>query len=595
MKSSIYDYTSDAKMTPPPGWARKLGTFFRTVITGEKAVPSVPDVDKSGIDSSTSPYDQNSNFTSLPNMWRIHMDRKSMYQDIDRMDAEDELVNTALDIIADFAVCYDQNGESSFRIESNDKKTKDCLDKLIARLDLANEMWQIVRGMVKHGNEMREVIVDRKAMKIVALKQTISFTIYPKITERGDKVPGWIVMTEKDVYNGQGGTELEEWQIVPFMYGSRRGYLSVPILASARRNWQRLSKIEDGMAIARLVRAYDKLVHRVPVKQEWTKEEIMASLRRYKDTITKRKIMSSEGTVTQNENPLDVQTDFFLPDLGDGRGGVSVLNSTNLQLGNLNDVYYHRERTLARLRVPISYLQIMSSMKTHLKSGGSVSDVDIQFARMIRGIHANLRRGMKRLFDMELVLNGIVPGNYAIELPQIETDNLLENAKIELTLAQAAAYFVEAFGALPPALIAAKWVNLSPEQQKIMDSFLKEDGQKILDAKIKALETAAMPKPTGFGGGPAKDRVAGGNTGSGNNNKTKAANSSQQKGGAAQSMVPLEDAADLFFTLHQAAYQSLIDAGFEIPDMEDSFKDVVRQNLTDIATAGDYIGVGDED
>jgi probable phosphoglycerate mutase len=512
---SIFDFTGDGKKTPPPSWASKIArTLKRRFVGADMDLP--PDTTKPNLDAVTSLVDNHSNFTSLPNAWRVFSERKATILDIDRMDVEDEYVSAALDIIADFCVRYTENGEPDIHIKATNATDQKIIDDLMERTGTLHDAWQTFRDMVKYGFAPREVLLNRDTNEIAATKQTISYQIFPKCTEKGDKVPGWMVMTDKDIYNGVGGTELEDWQILPFSYGAKRGFLSVPILASARRNWQRLSKIEDGMAVARLTRAYDKLVHRVPVKAEWTPEQIVGALQRYKDKITKRKIQSNEGFVTQNENPLDVQTDFFLPDIGDGRGGVETLNSTNLQLGNLNDVYYAREKLIARLRVPIAFLQITSAQKTHLKSGGQVSDVDIQFGMMIRALHANYRRNLKRLIDLQLLLKVRNPmGAYKIDLPDVPTDNPSEQAKIQLTLAQAAAYFVEAFGALPPALIASKWLDLDDEQQALMDKFLSANGDKIMKARMAAMQPppktpSLNPASAGGSGGATKSVTKGG-------------------------------------------------------------------------------------
>jgi len=583
---SIFDYSGNPGVKKSsPSWASKISKGFRTIFSNPDAAVPIARTDKGGTDAVTVNISTSDVNMGQPHLWRVHNQRKTVYNDIDQMDSHDELVSTALDIIADFAAGYDEEG-IAFRVDAKgNAKVQKILDDLVRRLDLQNDIHTIVRAMVKHGNEMREVLIDRKTSRIVSLKQTISYQIYPKLSKTNDKVPGWFFVQEKDVYNGGGGTPMEEWQILPFCYGERRGALCVPILASARKNWQRLAMIEDGMGIARLVRAYDRLVHRVPTNPNWTPEQVQNNLNRYKEAITKRKLMSADGDMNMVDSPLQVQTDFFLPDIGDNRGGVDVLNSTNLQLGNLNDVYYHRERLLARLRVPIAYLQIMSTQKTHLKSG-AVGDADIMFSRMLRGIHSILRRGLKRLFDMELALQGeVAEGAYVIHFTRVSTDNLLEMAKIELTFAQAAAYFIEAFGALPPELVASMFMRLDEKQQDIMDKFLKSNGSKIQAARIKALETAAEPK-IGL-----KDRMPGDNSGgSGNNNKSRTSRSSEQKG-ASQSVVSLEEAVEVFYALHEAEVETLQNMGLEVPDVSDSFKDVVRQNLTDLAIADN---VGDE-
>lgn len=562
---------SESKTTASPSWARKVSRAVASLLFGDEGTQPVDNLKST--DALTGTTVAQDSLTSMPNMWRVHEDRKSMWRDIERMDSEDELVSSALDIIADMAVNFAEDGSEglSFRVLTEDKEALRVIEELTTRLNLHSELWQIVREFVKHGNYLPEVLIDRKQMKIIRLKQTIPYQIYPNTTERGDKLPGWIVRLDKDVYSGSG-QELDEWQICPFIFGAKKGYLGIPMLASARRNWQRLSKIEDGMAVARLTRAYDKYVHRIPVKSAWTVSEIMATIKQYRDSITKRKLVTGEGALTQNETPFDVNTDFYLPDDGSGTGGITALLGTNLQLGNLNDIYYHREKLLARLAVPIAFLQIMSTQKTHLKSG-SVGDADIRFAAFMRRVHASLRVGLRRLLDLELVLNGIVPSTvqYKIELAEIRSKDPMEDAKIELTQAQAAIYFVEAFGALPADLLGSKYLDLNPDQQAMFDSFLKTDANKIFEAQIKAIETKAEPKVPGL------------TPGSGNNNKSKAARSTEQKPAAQSVRYGVEELVDLFSEFQDKVNDGLRESGIEIPEDAGWSRDVIRQNLRDIA------------
>lgn len=583
----IFNFASDQKTTPPPSWATRIGKATSKLLFGDDGAMPVDDLKNTGGATETTVSD--GSLSAMPNMWRVHENRKSLYRDIERMDAEDELVASALDIIAEAATNFepdDNSEEQTFRVKLTDKAAEKVITDLIKRLDLYNELFQIVREAVKHGNYLPEVLVDQKQMKVVRLKQTITYQIYPKTSDRGDKLPGWIVREDADIASCTG-QELEEWQICPFIFGAKKGYLAVPMLGAARRNWQRLSKIEDGMAVARLTRAYDKYVHKIPIKKEWTTEQIMAAIKRYRDSITKRKLVTGEGALTQNDTPFDVNTDFYLPDVGDGTGGITTLTSTNLQLGNLNDVYYQREKLLARLAVPVAYLQISSAQKTHLKSG-SVGDADIRFAAFMRRVLATARFGLRRLIDLELVLNGMNPNTiqYNIEMAEIRSKDPMEDAKIELTRAQAAIYFVEAFGALPPELLASKYLYLNPEQQTMLDEFLAEDGQKILDARIKAIEMTAEPAPPGLTGlSPKSAKPA---SGSGNSNKSKAKRSTEQKP-AAQSdpSYKLEAVTDLFYALQEKVNESLRESGVDIPDGAGWTKDVIRQNLTDIVLLED--------
>lgn len=560
---------SNSPSEKPPSWAGKIGRRIARVFTGDAATNYVPSI---------SPNDSVTQFgldgtgyrADNPISWRIQQTRKASYLDIESMDSSDELIATALDILADCAVAFlSTESEDRIEIQSDNDQIKEILNNLITRVDLQNDVWQMCREMIKHGSIFREIILERnqKSPHIIKLKQTVSWTIWPKENDKGDKIPGWLQRTDQQLYSN-GGQELEEWQIAPFLYGTKYGYLHVPMLEATRRNWYRIQKMEDGMAVARLTRAYDKYAHKIPVRDTWTKGEVMDTIRRYKDSMTKKRMVSDHDKVNQGQSPVDVATDFFLPDDGSGRGGIEILSGNNNQLMNLTDLYYLREKMIARLKVPQQFMQIMSTQKTHVSASGG-PNIDVQFARTLKGIQASVRRGLRRIFDIELLLNGIAPtvDNYSIILVPIKVNDEMEQARIELTMAQAAAYMTEAFGALPPDFMASKFLRLKDEEKEMLDNFFAKEGKEIFSARVKAIKEDAKPKPTGGfgnspgsdstrGGGKLKDRVVGGDKGSGNNNKSRISRSSEQRGGASQS-IPIEEAAHLFASIQQSVNETL--------------------------------------
>lgn len=566
----MFNFVDNRKVNiPVPGWARKVG----------KIVAVVFDLDSGS--HVVSPIGNKETFTdsnvgqalNSPDAWKVFNDRKSVFTDIERMLNEDELVSTAVDIVADRALGNTDARQSfkkkikrtSFAVSSSNPEVKRIIDNLNRRLGIERDIWQIIHEFYPQGNCFREVIIDRKStpMKIKGFKQTISYQIWPKVNEHGDKLPGWLVITDQDVAS-QKGKELEEWQIVPFIYGVKKGFLAIAPLASARRNWQRLTSMEDGMVTARSLRAYDKVVHRIPVKETWQTTEIMATIKRYKDAITKRKLVASDGSLASVDNPLAVDTDYFLPDDGTGKGGVSILTANNAQLGNLNDVLYAREKLIARLKVPTSYLQLTSAQKTHI-TGGGTSNADIAFAFTLQRVQDVVIEGLSRLYDMELMFNGIAPEEelYTIELAPIIPKDRVEDANIELTYAQAAVYFVEAFGALPADLIADKFMQLNREQQEMMDTFLNKDANKIWKAKLKSIESEATPAPV---------------SGSGNQNKSRAKRTTEQVGKPKQS-ISLNDLTDIMYQMYDSMAEDMRNNGQDTPALNEADRDEIKQSI----------------
>ncbi len=575
----IFNFADNGQREPTPAWTRKVGKILARVFDidlGTQPVPRVANKEtftEATVDTGTSMISAD--------LWKVYNDRRSVWKDIEEMDHNCEITSTALDIVGDCTVSFsDEADDVTFQINSDNEEVQQILRACAKRLRIDREIWQLGRTTYKHGTEFREIILDRSVTpnRIKVLKQPVSYHIWPKTNEHGDKIPGWSVVKDKDV-TMLGGKDLEEWQIVPFYFGDRVGTLTIPPLASARKNWMRLAMMEDNMVVNRLTRN-DRIVHRVPVKDSWNGGEIMATIKRYKDAITKRRLVNSDGVMTNVDNPLTADSDFYVPDDGSGKGGVTMLSPNNTQLGNLNDVYYHRERLIVRLRVPMSYLQIMSSQKTHLTASKGSSTVERQFARTLHRLQDSLKDGFRRIFDIELMLHGIAPSDdlYEIVMTKIDTSDPQEDAEVELTYAQAAVYFIEAFGALPPELIAAKFMHLNDAQQEIMKKFLNADAKKLWDAKIKGIEAGA--KALESKSSLVKDRLPGDDpTGSGNQNKSRAARSTEQKGAKKTPVqgVNLEDVVDIFAVYYEGIAVDLRAEGQDIPDFNDTDREEIRQ------------------
>jgi hypothetical protein len=576
----LFDFANPKSgLAAVPFAGRKLAKLFQPIFGPDEDTPH-PITSPRNIDTFTT-MTSGDIFSSVSNLWKVHTTRKSVWQDIELMDTTDDTVSTALDITADHVASYDNDG-INYRFESEDPKALKILTALGKRLDFAELIWQISRDAEKQGTHFREVVIDRNLMQVSTLKQTISYKVYPNTNDKGDKIPGWIYREDKDIYNNETGQRLAEWQIVPFIFGSRTGYLAVPILASSRRNWNRLAKIEDGMAIARLTRAYDKYCHRIHVEKEMSREDVLARIKLYKDNISKRRMLDSDGMVTQTNSPMDVMSDFYLPTTGDDNGGIELLTGSNSQLGNLNDVIYHREKLLTRLQVPLAYLQITSAQKTHTGGMGKPkSDVELMFLRTVARLRRSVLKGLRKVCDMELMLNGIVPAEdlYEIVLAPLSTSDEQKEAEITLTYAQAAVYFVEAFGALPPEFLAEKFLRLDKDQSAILDTFLGTYSKRLTTAKVKGVENAAKPKSTG-GAGP----------GAGNHNESIAARKSEQIGGSGakkEQGVPLEDLVDLIYDLQDEVRQDLVTQGLDVPDMDESYRNAIRMNVMNFAERQD--------
>lgn len=410
---------------------------------------------------------------SSDQLWRVQHGRRAVYRDLRDMDENDPIISTALDVIADCVTGYEDVAVDGFEWElreANDAALA-VLDDLKGRLSLGAEAWQITRLGVRCGEEYREVVVDDQGL-VVRFKSLPAYTIVPKTDEWGNVVPGWYQ------YPGLGydakRVEFDSWQIIDFVYGARRGYYGTGLMMSARRTWKRLQQIEDGMAIARQLRAYDKYVHRVPVRPEWDEHKCLRAVRVYKENMTKRKVLDSSGNERFVNNPLTVETDFYIPEDGTKRGGIDLVSASNVQLSHIADVEYQQKLLLARTKVPRKFLNLGRGEKGVL-TDGSLTAEDIQFARTLRSYQAVLRQGYLRLGSFALFLQGYDARalGLSIRLAKISTTDALQDAKIALTWAQAAEILQKVLGSLPPELVMTHYMHLDEQEQGILRAFLE--------------------------------------------------------------------------------------------------------------------------
>ncbi len=417
-------------------------------------------------------------FASFQNSaWKLQFDRRSVYSDLREMDASDSLISTALDIHADCCTGYEDTAVDAFEwiLDRNDASSQAAmkvLNEMKRRLDLGAECWQIVRGFVRNGEEFREVVWDESGIAR-RLKHLPSYQITPMLDGFGNKQPGY----QQRLDGAQYGKPIDfpEWCMISFVYGARRGWQGTGLMMPARRTWKRLVKMEDGMALARLIRAYDKYLHKVPVKPEWDLDRNIRAITEHKRQMTKRYGLDENNQLFTRERPFQVETDIYLPDDGSGKGGVELLSAQNQQLMNIDDVLYHQALLMARVKVPSKYLNLVRRSGALTDAG--LSSEDIQFARTLRQEQAVLRTGLLKLAHYQLAFQGWDSDELGVglNLPKVSTDDQYQDAKVLFTMAQAADLFAQVLGGLPPELVATMFMKLKSDQQEVLFEWVKEN------------------------------------------------------------------------------------------------------------------------
>ena len=422
-------------------------------------------------------------YSSNSNEWGISQDRKRVWDELDQMDRTDEIVSAGLDVIAACATGYEPTQEDSFtwRFEqaSPDTKAIELLKRIKEQLDLGTHSNQIVRSFVKGGAEYRELVVNDQLVP-VRFKSLPSYQVWPNLDKLGNKLPGY--EQRKVGVKPGGGIQFEEWQIVPFLYNSTDGAFGRGLMESARGTYGRLRTVEDGMVAARIIRAYDRLKHKVPVPMGSSPIKQKEIIDAYKANFTVERIPASGGLSRSRLKPMGVATDIFIPDDGSNKGDVTSIVAHNAQLKDIDDVQYLRERLLIAIKVPRTYLNLGTGNEGALTDSGTATE-DVQFARTLRQIQAVLRRGLKELATVALFFQGfdVDALGVKVDMPRVNTENFMQASVVQLNMAKAAAALTEVLGPLPPEIIAKEFMSLSDDDREVLVSALKTNNEPAQD------------------------------------------------------------------------------------------------------------------
>ena len=428
--------------------------------------------------------------------WVRNYGRKQLEADLNKMDMEDGIVGSALDKMADFATCWeDEEQQFGFKLklaESTDPKKistyeQNAIDHIRA---VANDCglqeidcWDMFRAMVKKGNVFTENILDGYSLSRVSMFPE-SWQIEKHEDKSGNLLSGDPNLVGNDPkkaklcaysqVNDIGNAVASFWpyQITHWMFGAREGKTYVePMLGKETRDWKKLRAQEDALGVARVTRAWDTRVHKIPMPYLSNQLEVNAKIDAYKafmetDSFTSFDTGSGNFQGVQRKSPMNAQKDFYIAAYytNEGKvieGSIENLNPSTAALDSINDIYWGVTRLLVTLGMPMDYIGLKVGQRAFIdKSSEKGLEAFSRFIKRLQCCHAY---GVKQLLDMELLLAGFDPRkiDYNIVYPSIVPQSAEMSARIILNKAQAANYWSQM--GIPQELIAKHLLNFDPE------------------------------------------------------------------------------------------------------------------------------------
>jgi len=282
-------------------------------------------------------------YDALSDYLRLEHDLISRYVDYEEMDDEPTMASS-LDIYADDASQPDTQLQRTVWISSPDKTLQGVLDDLFyKRLRLDEEIWEIVRSLVKYGNDYEEMLVTKDGV--------VGLNFLPAPTVRRVEGPRGELYGFVQDFKGRFGyspqefqkilaqrtdairqttqpgaarppgnllqrvSALEPWEVAHFRLRGkhRRSIYGYSVLEPARWIWKRLMLLEDAAMIYRLQRAPERFAFYVDVG-DLPPAEALAFVNKIRQQHKKKRFVNpSTGKLDMKFEPLAQDEDFWVP------------------------------------------------------------------------------------------------------------------------------------------------------------------------------------------------------------------------------------------------------------------------------------------
>jgi hypothetical protein len=457
----------------------------------------------------------------------VENSRTAVYLDVDEMDATSEETSTALDTIADNVTTSEDGAQLSWRIVCEDTRVLDALEACAKRSELHEQTFGLARNIVKRGDVFAEIVVngspDGGELWITRLKQLPPSTMVrnrlvtglppmgvPKYDDKGRLISaaGSHAFEQFDQGTNALVAAFLPWQIAHFRHNwaGERQY-GESMLKTSRQSWRKLMAEETALVIARLMRAYMKLVWYVDTTGQ-SKHEKERALKAFQDSV-----QVSQRQDSHRDAPFSVMNDIFVSsswlklaagEVKEDRTHVQPIDPKNEGMTQIADVEYIANKLLSTLRVPKAHM----GFERDVNAKATLTTQDIQYVRFLRRVQQQLGQCLTQIFDTQLIVLGIDPQSveYTIEWPRLNASDEAEDALATLHNAQADALY------LKNNVVDAEWVmreRLGLDDEAVKE--LKERIQQQVEAQQQAdadqaaqefnqkLQAAAALKPNGNG------------------------------------------------------------------------------------------------
>ena len=361
--------------------------------------------------------------------------RLELFSEYESMDS-DSIISSALDIYSDESTIKNEFGDV-LKISTGKEEIKEILNNLFYDvLNIEFNLWPWIRNMVKYGDFYLKMDILEK----VGVTGVQPISVYEVVREEGTdpSKPEYVRFMHDPSFGGSTNyhkaagskTYFENYEIAHFRMLSDTNFLPYgkSVLEGARKTWKQLTLMEDAMMIHRIMRAPSKRVFNIdignipPAEVDTYMQQVINRMKKtpYVDQNT--------GDYNLKFNLQNMLEDFYLPTRG-GNSGTGIEDLGGLEWTGTDDIEYLKNRMMAALRVPKSFL----GYEEAVDGKATLAALDVRFARTIERIQRIATSELTKIALVHLYTQGYTDEDlvdFKLELTNPST--IYEQEKIEL-------------------------------------------------------------------------------------------------------------------------------------------------------------------
>jgi len=327
----------------------------------------------------------------------MHQNRMQLYTDYEMMD-KDPIISAALDIYSDESTLADQFGDV-LTIKTNKTNIQKILYNLFYDvLNIEFNLWPWIRNMVKYGDFFLKLDIADE-LGVINARPFSSYEV--ERWEEFDEESGDYKI--KFRHASSPNLMYDVFEVAHFRMLSDSNFLPYgrSMLEGARKEFQKLTMLEDAMLIHRIMRAPEKRIFKIdignipPNEVDTFMEQIINKMKKIPH------VDQNTGNYNLKFNLNNMLEDYYLPVRG-GQSSTAIDTLPGMQFTGIDDIEYVKNKMMAGLKIPKSFLGYGEAVegKTTLAS------LDIRFARTIERIQKIVCSELYKIAIVHLATQG---------------------------------------------------------------------------------------------------------------------------------------------------------------------------------------------